>query len=58
MAWCPGCSPAADATQPASALVGVDTVASQDRSDIPVIAGTTLDGSTLDVADLRGASSS
>jgi thiol-disulfide isomerase/thioredoxin len=40
--------------QPASALVGVDTVSSQDRSDIPVIAGTTLDGDPLDVADLRG----
>lgn len=40
--------------QPASALVGVDTVSSQDRSEIPAISGTTLDGEALDVADLRG----
>lgn len=40
--------------QPASTLVGVDTVSSQDRGEIPVIAGTTLDGDALDVADLRG----
>jgi thiol-disulfide isomerase/thioredoxin len=40
--------------QPASTLVGVEAVSSQDRSDVPVIAGTTLDGQSLDVADLRG----
>ena len=40
--------------QPASALVGVDTVSSQDRSETPTIAGATLDGDSLDVADLRG----
>lgn len=40
--------------QPASALVGVEAVSSQDRSDVPVIAGTTLDGQALDVTDLRG----
>jgi thiol-disulfide isomerase/thioredoxin len=40
--------------QPASTLVGVDTVSSEDRSEMPVIAGTTLDGDRLDVADLRG----
>jgi thiol-disulfide isomerase/thioredoxin len=40
--------------QPASALIGVDAIASQERGDVPVIAGTTLDGSTLDVADLKG----
>jgi thiol-disulfide isomerase/thioredoxin len=40
--------------QPASALVGVEAVPSQDRSDVPAIAGTTLGGDPLDVADLRG----
>ena len=40
--------------QPASELVGVDTISSQDRAEVPVIAGTTLDGESLDVADLRG----
>jgi thiol-disulfide isomerase/thioredoxin len=40
--------------QPASTLVGIEAVSSQDRSDVPVIAGTTLDGQPLDVADLRG----
>jgi len=40
--------------QPPSALVGVDTLSSEDRSEIPAIAGTTLDGDSLDVADLRG----
>lgn len=40
--------------QPASALVGVDTISSPERADVPVIAGTTLDGDLLDVADLRG----
>lgn len=40
--------------QPASELVGVDTISSQDRAEVPVIAGTTLDGEPFDVADLRG----
>jgi thiol-disulfide isomerase/thioredoxin len=40
--------------QPASTLIGVDTVASQERGEVPVIAGTTLDGEPLDVADLVG----
>jgi thiol-disulfide isomerase/thioredoxin len=40
--------------QPASELVGVDTISSQDRAEVPRIAGTTLDGEPFDVADLRG----
>ncbi len=40
--------------QPASALVGVDTVASSERDAVLDVAGTTLDGDPLDLADLRG----
>lgn len=39
---------------PASELVGVESVASDDREDVVAIAGTTLDGRPLDLADLRG----
>jgi thiol-disulfide isomerase/thioredoxin len=35
-------------------VVGTSTVASSDREPAPAIAGTTLDGSALDLADYRG----
>lgn len=40
--------------QPASALVGVESIAVDERQPLPPISGTTLDGGRLDVADLRG----
>ena len=40
--------------QPASALLGAATFAPADRAAMPAIAGPTLDGSTLDLASLRG----
>ena len=40
--------------QPPSALVGTDTVATAEREAPLALAGTTLDGEQLDLADLRG----
>ena len=40
--------------QPPSTLVGADTVASAEREAPLALAGTTLDGEPLDLADLRG----
>jgi thiol-disulfide isomerase/thioredoxin len=40
--------------QPASALVGVESISTDEREPLPRIAGSTLDGGTLDLADLRG----
>ena len=40
--------------QPPSALVGTDTVATAEREEPLALAGTTLDGQPLDLADLRG----
>ena len=40
--------------QPPSALVGADTVATAEREAPLDLAGTTLDGQPLDLADLRG----
>ena len=40
--------------QPASAMIGVESVAADDRVPLPPVAGPTLDGGQLDVADLRG----
>jgi thiol-disulfide isomerase/thioredoxin len=39
---------------PSAASVGVETIAPSDREPLPAIAGSTMDGSTLDLADLRG----
>jgi thiol-disulfide isomerase/thioredoxin len=39
---------------PPSALVGVESIAPADRQPMPALSGTTLDGSHLDLADLRG----
>jgi len=40
--------------QPAEAMVGSETVASDERGKPLALAGTTLDGEPLDLADLRG----
>lgn len=40
--------------QPASALVGTEAVAAENREDVLSFTGTTLDGSPFDLADLRG----
>jgi peroxiredoxin len=40
--------------QPASALVGTEQVADDEREDVLQFTGTTLDGSTFDLARLRG----
>lgn len=40
--------------QPASALVGTETVATEDREDVVTFTGTTLAGEPFDLADLRG----
>lgn len=39
---------------PASALVGVEVIAVDDRESMPSAAGPTMDGGTLDLADLVG----
>ena len=40
--------------QPASALIGTEVIAPEDREPAPPVAGPTLDGSSLDLASLRG----
>ena len=40
--------------QPASALVGTEEVAEADRGEPLALTGTTLDGDSFDIADLRG----
>lgn len=40
--------------QPASALVGTEAVAEEAREDVLAFSGTTMDGSAVDLADLRG----
>jgi len=40
--------------QPASALVGTEAVAAEDREEVLSFTGTTLDGEPFDLTDLRG----
>lgn len=40
--------------QPASALIGTEAVAEEAREDVLSFSGTTMDGSAVDLADLRG----
>lgn len=40
--------------QPASALVGTEAVAEEAREDVLSFSGPTMDGSAIDLADLRG----
>lgn len=40
--------------QPASALIGTEAVAEESREDVLSFSGTAMDGSTVDLADLRG----
>jgi len=40
--------------QPASALVGTEAVAAEEREEVLSFTGTTLDGELFDLADLRG----
>lgn len=40
--------------QPASALVGTQALAAEEREDVLSFTGTTLDGQSFDLADLRG----
>lgn len=46
--------PACGRDLPASALVGATAIAAADREPMPPISGTTLSGSPLDLASLRG----
>ena len=40
--------------QPASAMVGTESIAVEDREDVLAFSGTTLNGEPFDLADLRG----